>query len=45
MKSDLLTLFMVNKAYQETISLTLDKLKEQLNQNLHRQVCRSMKIN
>ena len=29
---------MVNKAYQESIALTLDKLREQLNENRQRQV-------
>ena len=35
---ELLTLYYVNKAYQETIALTLEKLRAQLNDNLQRQV-------
>jgi hypothetical protein len=38
MKEDLVTLYMVNKAYQETIALTLEKLRQQLKENLERQV-------
>ena len=38
MKQDLVTLYMVNKAYQETIALTLEKLRQQLNETRQRQV-------